>query len=243
MCHDQAPARLPEAEAGLFQQEGGLAWREFGSNRATASVALLPDIYDGSIPFYRALATQFAAMGLRVYLMEPFHPFGELPEPTREAAFARRGKLKDGAYLDALEGFLQRQEIGGVVGFCIGGLFVFELARRGYRGELVAFYPFPQGLPNQDPLPVPYDYLPDVRIPQLVLLGEEDAVVGAEAVERLSAIARDNPAIDLQCYPHSGHGFLADLDSEDARLRANAEDGLARCQNRLRRLAATATTG
>lgn len=228
MCHDHAISVFPQpGEPEIL--EGELTALAFGDATANKRLAIIPDIY-GCNPFYRGFAAYWAGRGARVFLMDPFAPFGELPEATREAAFARRAKLRDKAYLDAFERFLSDHKVDGVIGFCLGGLYVFELARRGYGGDLVAFYPFPQGLPNQDPLPTPFEYLGHVERPHLVLIGDQDGSVGPDNVARLAEVARANPAIELHRYPGSQHGFLADLDSEDATLRANARDALAKCE-------------
>lgn len=222
MCHGNASASLPTPEAGS-PFDGALHGFAFGPANGPR-LAILPDIY-GCNPFYRGLATHFAAKGMRVFLMNPFHDFGDLPEPSREAAFERRHKLRDKAYMDALERFLTDQHVEAVLGFCLGGLFVFDLARRGYRGRMVAFYPFPQGLPNQDALPVPFDYLEGTAVAHTVLVGDEDSWLAGGVGDRLSALAKATP-IDLHVFKGSGHGFLADLDSDDEPKRANAETAL-----------------
>lgn len=223
MCHGNASARLPAPEAGT-PFDGASHGFAFGPADGPR-LAILPDIY-GCNPFYRGLATHFAAKGMRVLLMNPFHDFGELAEPTREAAFERRHKLRDNAYMDALESFLAETRVEAVLGFCLGGLFVFDLARRGYRGRMAAFYPFPQGLPNQDALPVPFDYLGDTDVPHTVLVGDRDFWLADGVGDRLAALAKANPTIDLHVFKGSDHGFLADLDSADEARRANAETAL-----------------
>jgi carboxymethylenebutenolidase len=66
---------------------------------------------------------------------------------TREAAFARRAKLRDRTYVGAIESFARQHETTGVVGFCLGWLYAFELARRGLPAMLASLYGFPQGMP------------------------------------------------------------------------------------------------
>ncbi|WP_119166127.1 dienelactone hydrolase family protein [Algihabitans albus] len=224
MCHGKPSSRFPTPNEGA-PFEGALHGFSFGQE-GSPRLAILPDIY-GCNPFYKGLATYFAGQGLHVYLMNPFHALGALPEMTREAAFERRHKLRDRAYVEALEAFLEREEIGGVLGFCLGGLYIFELARRGYSGRMVAFYPFPQGLPNDDPLQVPFEYLDGVSAKHSVLIGNNDPSLGPEVTANLCAVAAKNPAIDLHVFEGSGHGFLADLDSDDAAKRANAEAAFA----------------
>jgi len=108
-----------------------------------------------------------------------------------------------------------------------------ELARRGNTATLIGLYPFPAGLQNQDPLPVPLDTLEDVRTPQTILVGDQDAGAGIDNVKTMADIATRNTALDLHVYEGSGHGFLADLDSADPHLKQNAQDAVAVCVQRL----------
>ena len=228
MCNTEASRSLPRPGKAERIDSDGIVAYAFGQATCADRVVIIPDIY-GASAFYLGLATWFADKGARVLLLDPFVDLGELPSPTREAAFARRGKLCDKAYVDAVENFSRKHEISGVLGFCLGGLYVFELSRRRLPVRLVSLYGFPQGLPNQDPLPVPFDYLAEVSWPQLALFGEEDYLQTPENLGRLRAIAAASPHFDLHLYPRSGHGFLADLDAEDSTLRANANDALSRC--------------
>ena len=95
--------------------------------------------------------------------------------------------------------------------------------------QLVAYYPFPGGLPNEDAIPTPLDYLSTVTQPVTALIGDCDDSAGRENMAGLAAISAANPAVQVEVYPGSGHGFLAHLDSEDAALRTNAEQSLALC--------------
>ncbi len=231
MCHGAASAWFPtpDPRENFSTAMEGLA---FGEPDAVRRIVLIPDIY-GPNAFYQGLATHLSGRGARVYLVNPFAGLGELPEASREAAFARRHKVRDRQCVDSLERFCAEQDITGVVGFCLGGSYVFELARRGASQDLVGFYGFPQGMENADPLQRPFDYLPATTTPQLCLMPGQDQSVGVDNVARLAKIAATNPTIDLSVYAESGHGFLADLDSDDATLRGNAEQALARCEQAL----------
>lgn len=226
MCHPQASLGLPPAAQAEQITEAGIAAYVFGQGNSRRSIVLIPDIY-GVTPFYRGLATWYASAGACVFLLDPFAEVGELKEVSREAAFARRAKLRDRTYVDALEQFARQRQITGVVGFCLGGLYVFELARRRLPAALVSFYGFPQGLPNEDPLPVPFDYLEELSVEQVAMFGDTDYLQTPENFSRLKAISKVNPSFRLNLYSESGHGFLGDLDNENELLRANAKDALA----------------
>ncbi len=234
MCHGEASAAFPEP-ASFSPYSGGIQASVFGDPAAPRRIAILPDIY-GSNPFYQGLATRLANLdnrddsGSLVYLIDTFAGLGDLPRATREAAFARRHKLRDKTFVDRFAGFVEQESVTGIVGFCLGGLFVFELARRGTTADLVGFYPFPQGLPNQDALDVPFDYLDGVTKQHTILVGTEDVSLGPENLSRLRDVAERNSALRLHVFESSGHGFLTDLTSEDAVKRDNAERALGLCE-------------
>lgn len=227
MCHGQAAQAFPAPRLGdaFSKSVDGYA---YGDPAADKKIAILPDIY-GCNPFYQGLAQRYADKGVRVFLVDTFAGLGDLPEATREAAFARRNKVRDKEFVDRFEAFCADAGVTGVMGFCLGGLYVFELARRNAAPALAGLYGFPQGLPNEDPLPVPFDYLADVSRRHVMLMGRDDASVGPENIAKLEAMAADNPAIALTVYEGAGHGFLPEIDSPDTDKRAMAQDALARC--------------
>ncbi len=201
----------------------------FGKANTSSSIVIIPDIY-GTSAFYQGLSTLLAQKGARVYLVNPFAGLGDLKEGTREEAFARRHKVHDKAFVDQVEAFCESQKVDSVIGFCLGGYYIFELARRNVAANLVGFYGFPQGMDNIDPLPKPFDYLDSVSKQQLCLMPGQDMAVGIDNVERLAQMAQGNDALQLHVYQESGHTFLKDLDSDDEQLRNNALDALAKCE-------------
>lgn len=226
MCHGSPVKFFPEpGEGRKFQEE--VAGYAFAGQAEGPSIAILPDIY-GCNPFYRQLCAHYVDHGAQVFLIDPFHGHGELAEVTRENAFARRHKISDTQFVDAFEAFARRTGISGVLGFCLGGLYVFELARRNLPAQLVGLYGFPQGMKNSDPLPVPFDYLPEVKRPFTMLMGAEDQPVGPENVRKLEAMKVLVPAMDLVVYEGAGHGFLPFVDSETPAERDIALDALRR---------------
>lgn len=223
MCHGAAVGAFPATyDARPFASEvEGFALGESGGRR----IAIVPDIY-GCSDLYFGLAAHLVSTGADVFIVNQFAGLGDLPEMTREKAFERRNKLQDKEFVDRLEQFLAREAIDGLIGFCLGGLYVFELARRGIKIDLLGLYGFPQGLPNSDPLPVPFDYLAQVTQPFTMLLGADDASVGPANIVQLQALAGSCPAMTLKVYEGVGHNFLPLLDSADEAERAIALDAL-----------------
>lgn len=225
MCHDTVPSLFPRAHA-TGRIDGAVSASRYAGASNGPRLLVLPDIY-GCNGFYRGYAAYLAEQGAsEVLLVDPFAAFGELPQATREAAFQRRHRLADRAFVKNLIAFIESQRIDGVVGYCIGGLFVFELARQQVVSRLVAYYPFPQGLENHDPVDVPFDYLPEVRSRHTVIVGDNDTLLGAQNLLQLESQARANEAIDLHVMKGAGHGFLADLESVDAGRAAMARQAL-----------------
>ncbi|HKY21355.1 MAG TPA: dienelactone hydrolase family protein [Vicinamibacterales bacterium] len=226
MCHEKTPAIFPSLEPAE-RITGEISGYRYVGRRGGPRLAVLPDIY-GCNEFYRGYASYLAELGAgEVLLINPFEAHGELEVVTRETAFARRDKISDRAFVDAFVDFSKRSDLQGVVGFCLGGLYVFELARRQAVDRLVAYYPFPQGLKNQEPLDKPFDYLESVTAKHLVLVGDRDPLLGEENLTRLRSVSSSNHALVLHVAPGASHGFLGDLSSEDPERVAVAREALA----------------
>jgi len=197
----------------------------FGKEAAASRIAVLPDIY-GLTDFYKGYASYLADFDAQVYLTNPWSEFGELLENTREAAYERRAKLKDREYCDHLEAFLASRKIQTVIGFCLGGNFVFELARRGFRGTLIAIYPLPWGMENQDEITPAFDYMPTLAKKVTIFMGGADHLAGPDNIHKLENAASDNGNLTLHLYKGSDHGFFTDIDGEDQKLKLNAKDAI-----------------
>lgn len=197
----------------------------FEGPNAQKRIAVLPDIY-GMTDFYKGYASYVAGFGARTYLSNPWSEFGDLPEATREAAYERRHKLKDREHCDHLEKFLGREGIEVVIGFCLGGNFVMELARRGYDGTLIAIYPLPWGMDNQDKIAPAFDYMPSLDKKVTILMGEADHLAGPDNIQKLQDIVSANSNLTLHLYEGSNHGFFTDIDGDDEKLQGNARDAI-----------------
>jgi len=228
MCHGTAVSAFPEPVLGEAFSKSVNGYK-YSNPGAENRIAIIPDIY-GVNPFYQGMCRHLQDRGAYVFLINPFHGMGERETMSREEAFGFRNKVKDKAFLDDFQTFVEEKNITGVVGFCLGGLYVFELARRGMKADLLGLYGFPNGLPNQDQLPVPFDYLSDIKQPFGMLMGENDASVGPDTIAKLGEVAADAPAMTLKIYEGVGHGFLPMLDSEDELEKSVALDALSRIE-------------
>lgn len=194
---------------------------------STKRIAVFPDIY-GLTDFYRGYAAYVAGFGARIYLVNPWSPFGELAEVTREAAYERRHKLRDREHCDQLEAFLASENIDAVVGFCIGGNFVFELARRGYEGTLIAIYPLPWGMANQDEIAPAFEFMPSLTKEVTIFMGDSDHLAGPDNIAKMKEIVAGNSRLTMHLYAGSNHGFFTDIDGSEDKLKGNAKDAIDR---------------
>ena len=103
---------------------------------------------------------------------------------------------------------------------------MFELARRGLPVDLVSLYGSRQGLANDDPLPVPVDCLDGLPHPHVALFSDQDYSQSPDNLRQLAEIAGRTPGFELHVFSGSGHGFLADLDSDDPARVRNARSAL-----------------
>jgi carboxymethylenebutenolidase len=231
MCHNGKLNALPEPGTYQRKEAEGIKYWDYVSAAGAGSkrVIILTDIY-GCNEFYQSFATYLASKGWHAYLMDFFTDLGELKEITREAAFERRHLLRDRPLCDQLERFISSQEVSAVVGFCLGSNYVLELAKRNVSANLVGYYPFPGGLPNQEGIETPLDYMGQLEKSVTLLVGDADDAAGRENMARVVELAQTNKALDVHLYHQSGHGFLSHLDSDNDTLRKNAEDSLAVCE-------------
>ena len=224
MCHTKKIEYFGDLlDANEFKGEvDGLVYDNSESDKR---IAVLPDIY-GLTDFYKGYASYVAGFGARTYLTNPWSEFGALPEPTREAAYERRHKIKDKHHCEQLLKFLASESIEAIVGFCIGGNFAFEMARRGYGGTIIAIYPLPWGMANQDEITPAFEYMPTLEKEVTILMGEADHLAGPDNIQKMRDIVAENSNLTMRLYEGSNHGFFTDIDGDDDNLKANAKDAI-----------------
>jgi carboxymethylenebutenolidase len=233
MCHPEVPAGDPIPE--ITRQRVEIPLRSGEKMPATfchpadgpgPGVMVLTDIW-GMSPFYDDLTARLAQAGFTAVCPEYFFRQGDLPERVIEEARARRlktttaGAMAD--YNDTIE-WLKTQaattEKVGVVGFCLGGTYVFLLNADRDDTVGVAYYGFPK-----DPAatPQPLDVMDKMKAPLLGFWGENDPAVGMPNVEAfdkgLTAAGVDHK---FTVFEGIGHGFLGatKFDPEQAAYEA-----------------------
>lgn len=227
MCHEKwKPAARddgPGPSACSFTVSDGQsmpAWW-YGDAPGRGVCLVLPDIF-GPSPFYHKVASLIAREGYRTVLADYFFREGPLAEVTREGAFGRRSAMDEnlclrdiGNVVDQLAGEVGAARIG-VVGFCLSGTFVLDLASARDDLATVAFYGFPEGPGGQvvSRAPRPIDVADRLRGPITAFWGDQDGIP-MELVERFGAeVARHGADYRQHVYPGVGHGFLQGLVEE-----------------------------
>lgn len=231
MCHPEGPptdaatSDIARAEIEVPLDDGAtmLTFRARPDGAAPrGAVVVVGDIFGARTPFYEHLATLLAVHGLDAFVPEFFFRTGPLPEPTQEAALTRKAKLDERRALRDLDqaiswvraqpGFLGRRV--GSLGFCLGGMFVLDLAAMRDDLATVCYYGFPAGPPGPpgDPErsgPKPLDEVDRIQGPLLGFWGDEDERVGVANVEAFArALAERGADFEHTVYQGVDHGFL-----------------------------------
>ncbi|MFN2613189.1 MAG: dienelactone hydrolase family protein [Actinomycetota bacterium] len=177
-----------------------------------AGVVIIADIR-GRSPFYEDLAARLATAGFRTVLPEFFFREGPLPDATRDAMMARRAKLDEERSLRDFHAALDTLGNGrkGLIGFCMGGTLVLDLAAERDDLASVCYYGYPAGSRSMPKAArAPLDRVDSMKGPILGFWGDQDEGAGMHNVESLVKAVRDRgEEFDHMIYPGIGHGFLA----------------------------------
>ena len=224
MCHPEIPEghTAPEVDRlevevpliGKLEKMPALLCRP--QTGAGAGVLVVGDIF-GRTPFYEDLAGRLALAGFTALLPDYFFRQGPLPEPTREAALARREKLdQNQTRVDLSQAIdwlhLQPFAAGkiGTIGFCMGGTLVLDLAAERDDLATVCFYGFPAGSGGPSGPPAPLTVADHMSGPILGFWGDQDTGAGMDNVERLAELLKARGIeFEYTIYPGLGHGFMA----------------------------------
>jgi len=226
MCHTQKVEYFGDLrDCTAFS--GHIDGLVFADSAPGRRIAVFPDIY-GLTDFYKGYASYISGFGAHTFLTNPWSAFGELAAPTREAAYERRHKLRDREHCDQLEQFLEMENIDAIVGFCIGGNFVFEMAKRGFDGTIIAIYPLPWGMANEDEITPAFEYMPLLEKDVTILMGAADHLAGSDNIRKMEDIVASNTHLTMHLYDRSNHGFFTDIDGDDEKLKSNAQDAIDR---------------
>ena len=193
----------------------------------TVGLVIAPDIF-GLRPLFTDMAEHIATRyGYVVCVPEPF-PGRELGPDVEVRQEAVR-TLVDKAQLHDLE--LAADATGcervGLIGFCMGGMYVLKAAGSGRFTRVVSFYGMirvpKRWLSEDQGQPLKYLAQPGAsRV--LAIIGVRDPYTPPEDVDALAAL----PNVEVVRYPEAEHGFVHDP-SRPSHRAGDAADAWRRC--------------
>jgi carboxymethylenebutenolidase len=180
-----------------------------------AGIVIIPDVR-GLHPYYAELTQRFAEAGVHAVAIDLYSRTAGTGQ--REAGFEYEphvlqlalGTLDDD--VAAAAAHLRSPEGGApdrlfTIGFCLGGRVSLLQAAGGIGlAGVIGFYPWPVG-PHRSGMPAPADEAPRFGCPVLVIYGEADAAIPAEARaafdRALDAAGVEHRAVVYDGAPHS----------------------------------------
>jgi carboxymethylenebutenolidase len=222
MCHETiswpisggAPTETERSDLDRGETQLPLYTATPAGEQKRPAIVLIHDI-NGVNDFYNDMAGRLADEGYLTVMPELFVRQGDPKDGTPEAKRERMAALdKDLALEDILAVVRHVRDLKGaaepvgLIGFCMGGtLAMLSAAATGGPDAVVSFYGFPAaraGWPK-----APMDDVDNVRVPLLLIVGNQDTGVGMENMAayeaKLDAANKDYESIT---YTGVGHGFM-----------------------------------
>jgi carboxymethylenebutenolidase len=210
---DTRDLRLTSADGTRFMAYGARAAAPTG-----AGMIVIPDVR-GLHPYYKALASRFAEVGVDAVAIDFFARTA--PSDDRSESFDFMSHVSQTkpeslqADIAAAAAYLRSPEGGAVkslysVGFCFGGALSYLQAATdlGYAG-VVSFYGWPLGLKRWPDRPKPIDAAPRYKAPVLSLFGGADEGIPQADVDQFDAACkRAGVRHDMTVYPGAPHSFF-----------------------------------
>lgn len=175
-------------------------------------IVLLPDTH-GLVPFYKELATMFAATGSVTLAIDYFGRTAGPDAHKADWAFdSNTDELRRDTLLRDVRAAVQHLDDGSgppfLVGFCMGGGTALHAGTTDLSlAGIVAFYPWIGEL-GKDPA-LPEDFVAGLRCPMLGMFGGADAFVPKAVPHALDEqLDRAGVSHEIVIYPDRPHGFF-----------------------------------
>jgi carboxymethylenebutenolidase len=184
-------------------------------------VVLHPDV-GGLRPLFEDMARRLATHGLAVSVIEPFAGLSEPPGSTTEARMAQVKELDDTQQMDMLTAaadlLVVEDDISrvSVLGFCMGGHYVFKAASLDRFDAAVSFYGMlrtPEAWRGPGHRIEPLEVAADM-VPTLAYFGSNDPYTPAADIEALRAAWSGRTDCEIVVVEGAEHGFVHDPDRE-----------------------------
>jgi carboxymethylenebutenolidase len=182
-----------------------------------AGVVLHPDI-GGLRPLFEDMARRLATHGLAVSVIEPFAGLSEPPGSTVEARMAQVKDLDDTQQMDMLTAaadlLVVEDDVSrvSVLGFCMGGHYVFKAASLDRFDAAVSFYGMvrtPEGWRGPGHRIEPLEVAAEM-VPTLAFFGSNDPYTPAADIEALRAAWSGRTDCEIVVVEGAEHGFVHD---------------------------------
>jgi len=187
----------------------------------SAGLVLHPDI-GGLRPLFEDMARRLATHGLAVWVVEPWAGVPAAELTTLESRMARVKDLDDSQQMDILAAAANQLVVDddvtrvSVLGFCMGGHYVFKAAASDRFDAAVSFYGMvrtPEGWQGPghriEPLAVAAQ-----MAPTLAYFGSNDPYTPAADIEALRAAWSGRTDCEIVVVEGAEHGFVHDPDRD-----------------------------
>ena len=192
-------------------------------------VVLHPDV-GGLRPLYSDMARRLATHGLAVCAIEPFAGIAEPDRASVEQRLASVKDLDDAQQLEMLESAANLLVVEDgvsrvcVLGFCMGGHYVFKAAAGDRFDAAVAFYGM---LRTPDAWAGPGHSIEPLAVagemcPTLAIFGSADPWTPPADIDALRAAWSSRPDCEIVVIEGGDHGFVHDPDRDVHRADAAA---------------------
>ena len=186
-----------------------------------AGVVVHPDI-GGLRPLFEDMARRLATHGLAVSVIEPFAGLSEPPGASTEARMAQVKDLDDTQQMDILTAaadlLVVEDDVSrvSVLGFCMGGHYVFKAASLDRFDAAVSFYGMvrtPEGWRGPGHRIEPLDVAAEM-VPTLAFFGSNDPYPPPADIEALRAAWSARTDCEIVVVEGAEHGFVHDPDRD-----------------------------
>jgi carboxymethylenebutenolidase len=182
-----------------------------------AGLVLHPDM-GGLRPLFEDMARRLATYGIAVVAVEQFAAQPEDARASIESRIAHVKDLDDDVQLEILSSaadlLVVEDDVSrvSVLGFCMGGHYVFKAASTDRFDAAVAFYGMlrtPDAWRGPGHRIEPLDVAPQM-VPTLAFFGTNDSWTPLPDIEALRAAWRDRTDCEVVCVEGAEHGFVHD---------------------------------
>lgn len=214
---------MPDAkiiEHALTREDHGLAgYIAFPRRSRPGPALLLVQQYTGLTGYLKIEARKFAKLGYTTIVPSLYDILGHPSVTHIHLGAELQAQTSDAQFVEAIRRgwnhLLARSDVdpnrAAVAGYCMGGRIAihFVAATQAVRA-FVGYYPTVRDEPVTEMRPRrPWEAVPDIACPSIVLYGADDWVTPVPIQEILwKAFLANGQRLEWHYFPHGGHGFV-----------------------------------